>query len=60
MQQVNARFCALFLTWVYAKKKVMVMKAPMIMVPRLPQNNLLLHMKPAKIGEGMEQAFAMA
>jgi hypothetical protein len=60
IQHVKAKFCALSLTCVYAKKKAMVISAPMIIVPLLPQKNLLLHIKPARIGEGIEQRLAMA
>lgn len=38
----------------------MVTSAPMIMVPRLPQKKRLLHMKPARMGLGMELRFEMA
>ena len=57
---VNPEFCALFRTCVYAKKNTIVSAAPMIIVPRRPQNQRLLHMKPARIGEGMPERLAAA
>lgn len=60
MAHVNPKFCAFERTCVYAKKKVIVTSAPMIIVPRRPQKNFDRHMKPARIGDGMELAFAMA
>jgi hypothetical protein len=44
MAQVKPKFCALLLTSVYAKKKAMVTRAPMIIVPRRPQKYLERHM----------------
>jgi len=38
----------------------MVTKAPMIIVPRLPQKYLERHMKPARMGLGMELKLEMA
>ena len=58
--QVNPLFSAFVLTCVYAKKNTIVSRAPMIIVPRLPQNHLLLHMKAAIIGDGIELRFAAA
>lgn len=57
---VNPKFSALFFTCVYAKKNAIVTIAPMIIVPLRPQKNLLLHMNPARIGEGIELRFATA
>jgi hypothetical protein len=58
--QVKPRFCALDFTSVYAKKKAIVTSAPTIMVPRRPQKNLERHMKPARMGLGMELRLEMA
>lgn len=57
---VNPRFCALLLTSVYAKKNAIVTSAPMIIVPRRPQKNFDLHMKPARMGLGIELRLEMA
>lgn len=57
---VNPAFCALFRTCVYAKKKAIVIIAPMIIVPRRPQKKRDLHMNPARIGEGTPEKFAKA
>lgn len=41
---VKPKFCALLFTSVYAKKKAMVTRAPMIIVPRRPQKYFERHM----------------
>jgi len=58
IKQLKARFSALFLTWVYAKKKIIVIRAPMTMVYFLPSR--VEHIHPANIGPGIEQTLAMA
>ena len=50
----------MLLTSVYAKKKDMVTRAPMIIVLRLPQKYLERHMKPASMGLGMELKLEIA
>jgi hypothetical protein len=58
--QLKPTFCAAVRTCVYAKKKAMVTRAPMIMVPRLPQNHGEAHIAPARTGPQIDEKFAKA